>query len=243
MHYKTKILFLLLLLGPVIAFCIDNKKKKLIVPGRWQETVRMLPDSTVQVFTDTMYLSFQLKDSFSYHHRNGFIYEGVYLVSEDSILDLGTERYKVLARRRDSMVLVNAKGIFLFGPDKSDTLKAIVIKKEDSSRPVTSIEVMIGRWTVYKRKSEGPGMLDMADNIRSVYITGPSTDGKQGFVYSGADADNAPSWFITELGGGQSLVCSGKKPRTLKVLRCQDGEMILEEGGVKYFLKQPQLGQ
>jgi hypothetical protein len=234
--HKIKTLLLLLLLAPGVAFCID-KKKKLIVPGRWREVVRMLPDSSVQPFKDTMFIAFQRKDSFSYHHRNGFIYEGIYLVSEDSILDMGTARYKVLSRLDSQMVLTNSKGIFRFEVDHSDTLKVIVIKKEDSARPVTSIEVMIGRWTVYKRKADGP--IDQSDNIRSVYITGPSSDEKQGFVYSGTDPDNAPSWFIKELGGGQSLVCGGKKPRTLKVLRCQDGDMILEEDGVTFYLKQP----
>jgi hypothetical protein len=236
--HRSKIIILLLLLLPVVAFCID-KKKKLIVPGRWIETVRMLPDSTVQSFTDTLYMAFQPKDSFSFHRRNGFVYEGIYQISEDSILDLGSVRYKVLARRTERMVLMNANGIFHFGVDKSDTAAIIVIKKEDSTRPVTSIDVMIGRWSVYKRKTEGPGTLNQSDNIRSVFITGPSSDGKQGFVFSGTDADNNPSWYIKELGGGQSLVCEGNRPRTLKVLRCQDGEMILEENGVTFFLKQP----
>ncbi len=236
MHYKTKILFLFLFLLPGIAFCID-KKKKLIVPGRWREVVRMLPDSSTQPFNDTLFIAFQPKDSFSYHYRNGFIYEGIYLVSEDSILDMGTARYKVVSRKPELMVLANQKGIFHFEVDRSDTGKVIVIRKEDSARPVTSIEVMIGRWTVYKRKADGP--IDQSDNIRSIYVTGPSTDGKQGFVYSGTDPDNVPSWFIKELGGGQSLVCAGTKPRTLKVVKCQDGEMILEEEGVTYYLKQP----
>lgn len=236
--HRSKIVILLLLLLPAVVHSID-KKKKLIIPGRWKEVKRMTPDSTVQEYDDTLYVAFLPKDSFSYHYRKGFIYEGVYGISEDSILDLGTVRFKVLLRKGEQMVLMNQKGIHHFGPDLSDTAAAIVIKKEDSARPVNSLEEMIGRWSVYKRKTEGPGTLDAADNIRSVYITGPSTDGKQGFVYSGADADNAPSWTVRELGGGQSLVCEGRRPRTFKVLRCQDGEMILEESGVKYYLKQP----
>jgi hypothetical protein len=82
-------------------------------------------------------------------------------------------------------------------------------------------------------------VLDPATNIRSVYITGPGTGPYQGVIYSGADADNYPSWQIKELGGGQSLNAEGKTNRTLKVERCQDGELILEEDGVKYYLKQP----
>jgi hypothetical protein len=238
MHSKAKLFFLILLLVPSVTFGID-KKKKLITPGRWRETVRMLPDSTVQAFADTLFISFQRKDSFSFHHRNGFVYEGIYLISEDSVLDMGSVRYKVVARKPDLMVLTNAKGIFHFGIDNSDTAEIIVLKKEDTARPVTSIEVMIGKWTVYKRASEGLGALDQSENIRSVYITGPSTDGKLGYIFSGTDPDSYPSWYIKELGGEQALVCAGKNARTIKVLRCQDGEMILEDGGVKYYLKQP----
>jgi hypothetical protein len=239
MQYKTKLYFLLVLLLPVLSHAIDKKKAKLIVPGRWREVARMLPDSTLQPFTDTLYIAFLPKDSFSFHHRKGFIYEGVYTINEDSVLDMGYGKYRVVSRKPALMVLSNQKGIYKFEVDKSDTSEVILIKKEDSARPVTNIDVMIGKWTVYKRVADGPRTVDQSENIRSVYITGPSTDGKQGYIYSGTDADNYPSWYIKELGGGQTLNCDGRNPRTLIVARCQDGEMILEEEGMKYFLKQP----
>ena len=97
---------------------------------------------------------------------------------------------------------------------------------------------MIGHWTVYKRTADGPAVIDMAKNIRSVFITGASSDGKLGYVYGGTDADNNPSWYIKNLGMDQSLECEGRNPRTIKVERCQMGEMILEEEGIKYFFKQ-----
>ncbi len=233
---KRYIFFLLLLL-PFAGFGQYKKKAKLIVPGRWREVVRMLPDSTVTVFRDTLYMSFEAKDSFSYHFRNGFIYEGIYHISEDSLLDLGTDRYRVLERKPSRMVLTNSRGIFHFAVDSTPVIKTIVLEKEDSSLPVTDIDVMIGRWTVYKRATPGPGTIDASENIRSVYITGASTDGKLGYVYSGADADNNPSWYIKEYTSDQSLACAGKNPRTLKVLRCQKGELILEEEQIKYYLK------
>lgn len=233
----------LLLLLPVVVLAIDNKdknkkKQKLIVPGRWREEVRMMPDSSKVVFYDTLFIHFySAKDSFEYRNgRNNFLYDGQFKLSEDSILDLGSAKYKVLARKgNEQLVLVNGNGIFLLGPDKSDTAAIVVLKKQDSARPVNNIDVMIGKWTVYKREAEGPIAPD--DNIRSAYITGPSTDGKQGFIFSGSDLDSYPSWHITELGGGQSLNCAGKSNRTLKVLRCQDGEMILEENKVKFYFK------
>lgn len=232
-----KILVLLLVLIPFIAICGGKYKRKVIKPGRWRETVRMLPDSTSLMFRDTLYMRFMAKDSFSYHHRNGFVYEGVFRLSEDSILDLGTVRYKVLEAKDDRLVFMNSKGVYHFNVDHSDTAEVIVLDKNDTARPVTHIDSMIGKWTVYKRASEGFGKISADENIRSAYITGQSTDGKQGYLYSGSDPDNRPSWYITELGAGQSLNCDGKGLRTLKVLRCQDREMILEENGNKYFFK------
>lgn len=237
-----KLLFLFLLFIPFAAFCQNKKKQKLVTPSRWREIVRMLPDSTNMQFRDTLFMSFQLKDSFSYHYKNGFIYEGVFTVSEDSILDLGTERFKVvhvlnMPKKPALMVLANARGIYHFAIDSSPLLKAIVIEKEDTATPVTNIDVMIGRWIVYKRVAKGPGHIDPSDNIRSIYITGPSTDGKLGYVYSGSDADNNPSWHIKSFGVDQALICGGKNPRTLQVLRCQNGEMIIEEEEIKYYFK------
>lgn len=226
------------MLLPIVAYCGYGKKQKLIKPGRWKEYVRMLPDSTSIVFRDTMYMSFQAKDSFSYHHRNGFIYEGVFGVSEDSILDFGTARYKIVASKPDLIVLTNDKGIFHFKVDSSPVAKAIVLEKPDTALPVTDIDVMIGRWTVYKRTADGPAQINPEDNIRSMYVTGASTDGKLGYVYSGNDPDNVPSWYIKEYGGAQSLVVDGKSLRNIVVLRCQDGELIVEEEGIKYYFKQ-----
>lgn len=233
-----RILVLLLILIPVAAFCGGKKKQKVIKPGRWRETVRMLPDSTSMMFRDTLYMRFfSAKDSFSFHHKNGFVYEGQFSISEDSILDLGSVKYKVLEAKKERLVFMNAKGIFHFGVDHSDTVEVIVLDKPDTARPVTHIDSMIGKWTVYRRSSEGFGRISADENIRAAYITGASTDGKQGFIFSGSDPDNRPSWYITELGGGQSLNCDGSGLRTLKVVRCQDGEMILEENGNKYYFK------
>ena len=120
----SRILFLLFLLLPVAAFCGDNKKgdkkkddkKKLIQVSRWREVKRMRPDSVVVSYTDTLFIAFLPKDSFSYRFRNGFVYEGKYNVSEDSILDFGTARYKVRERIGSNLVLTNGDGIFSLLP-------------------------------------------------------------------------------------------------------------------------------
>ena len=235
-----KLLVLLILLMPLTAIC-GNKHKGLKLPvSRWREVQRMKPDSSIVTFTDTLYVQFKRKDSFSYHNRNGFIYNGGYTINEDSILDFGTANYKIAIKRPTTLVLTNSTGIYVLAPDLSDTGKLIVIEKEEKALPVTSIDQMIGHWTVYKRqaKEQDGGTIDNATTIRAIFITGESTDGKQGFVFSGSDPGNDPSWYVKSLGSDQALSCEGKSPRIFKVLRCPKGEMVLEEDGVKYYLKQ-----
>ncbi|MES2701127.1 MAG: hypothetical protein V4649_00720 [Bacteroidota bacterium] len=236
-----KLLILLLLLLPLTAFCIDKKdKKKPRIPvSRWKEVERMRPDSTPVAFDDTLFISFQRNDSFSYHSTNGFIYIGAYTLNDDSLLDFGTARYTMVSRKPGTMVIANKAGIYRLAPDLSDTAKIIVLEKEDSTLPVTNIDQMIGRWTVYKRTSDQPvGALDGENQIRSAYITGQTSDGKQGFIFSSKDPSNAPSWFVKSFGTDQVMVCEGRTNKSLKVIRCQKGEMILQDGDIKYFFKQ-----
>ncbi len=228
-----------MLLMPIAGFCSKKHKPKLMPVSRWREVKRMQPDSTIVPFTDTMFMAFKMKQGYSYHNKNGFIYNGTYKL-DDNDLDFGTARYTVAVKRPTSLTLVNETGIYVFATDSTDTLKTIVIAKQDSSLPVTSIDQMIGHWTMYKRTVKGASTtpIDNAISINALYITGPSTDGKEGYLYGGMDANNNPSWYIKNLGADQSLDCDGKNLRIIKVLRCQEGELILEEHDITYYFKQ-----
>lgn len=234
-----KLLFILLMLLPVVAFC-DRKKQPLKIPrSRWREVKRMGLDSSVINFADTFYIAFKAKDTMSYHYQNGFIYNGTYTINEDSILELGTARFRIAMKRPTNLVFVDEKHMYVLEPDKSDTGALIILPTAEKIDTITSIDQMIGKWTVYKRTTKEQGeSLDNAVAIRTIYITGPSTDGKQGFIYSGKDPSDKPSWFVKNLGTDLSLDCDGKNPRILKVVKCQNGEMILEENDITYYFKQ-----
>lgn len=235
----NKIIVLLFLLLPVCGLCRDKHKPLKVPISRWKEQKRMNLDSTVVAFADTFYITFRHKDSFSYHNQDGFIYNGAYTIDEDSILDLGTAKYKIMLKRPATLVFADDKHFYVLGPDLTDTVKADIAVKEDSSLPVTNIDQMIGHWTVYKKVTERSAeSIDFGIEIKALYVTGPSSDEKQGYLYGGLDASNHPTWFIKSLGSDQTLTCAGKNPRTIKVLRCQKGELILEEDGIKYYLKQ-----
>ena len=227
-----------MILMPLAGFCSKKHPAKLMPVSRWREVKRMQPDSTIVPFTDTMFMAFRAKAGFSYHNKNGFIYNGTYKLDDD-YLDFGTAHYTVAVKRPTSLTLTNEDGIFVFATDSADTLKAIVLHKDDSSKPVTSIDQMIGHWSVYKRVAkEEFTTIDPNTTISAVYITGPSTEGTLGYIYGGNDAKNQPSWYIKSLGTDQALDCDGKNLRIIKVLRCQDGELILEENDIKYYFKQ-----
>jgi hypothetical protein len=98
---------------------------------------------------------------------------------------------------------------------------------------------MIGHWSIYKTTVDSDAIaVDYSLQIKSVYVTGQSSDNKKGFVYCGGDKSDAPSLYIKSLGDDQLLECEGKIPRTVKVLKCQKGELIMKESGVTYFFKQ-----
>lgn len=235
-----KLLFVILLFTPIAAFCDRKHKPIKMAVSRWKEVKRMKPDSSIVPFNDTLFVSFLRKDSFLYYNKNGFKYRGGYTIDDDSLLDFGTAKFKITVKRPATLVLENATGIYVMGVDSSDTGKAIILVKDEKLEPVTNIDQMIGHWTVYKRdtKEKATGAIDNDVTIQSIYITGPSTDGKQGYIFSGQDPKNDPSWYIKSLGVDQSLDCDGKNRRIFKVIKCQKGEMILEENEIKYYLKQ-----
>ena len=228
-----------MLLIPVTALCVNKKTIKPFVPSRWKEVKRMKTDSTVVPFSDTMFISFFRKDTFSYHYKDGFIYNGRYTLTEDSLLDFGTIRFKVAVKKQASLMLVNDMGIYVFTLDSSDTAKAIVIAKDEKPLPVTDVDQMIGHWTVYKKTVDGVGTLDVGTQVRSAFITGPSSDGKLGYIFGGNDPNNGPSWYIKGYSpSDQFLDCDGKSQRKFKVIKCQKGELIIDEDGMRYYFKQ-----
>lgn len=241
-----RVLFILLLLLPGLVWAGNKKKddKKKIprhfLPGRWIEVKRTTLDSAIVPFSDTLFMTFQPKDTFTYRVRNGFVYRGKYTIDEEGHLDFGTVAYDIARSIPNRLIiLTNAKGIYYYEVDTSTLPPEVVLEKEDKAIPVTDIDVMIGHWTVYKRVADKEGAAsDFDAQIKSAYITGPSNDNNQGVLYCGNDPDDNPSWVIKKLGTDQSLECSGKNQRFIKVVKCQKGEMVLEEAGISYYLKQ-----
>lgn len=241
-----KLLIILILCLPMALLAKDTKKKKQknkvfhIYPGtRWLEVRRTNLDSNEVAFTDTLFMTFGIRDSFTYRLRNGFVYRGKYTLDEDYHLDFGTRKYDLADRKPNSLVLTDLEGIHYFGKDTSDTA-AVIVLEEEKIQPVPNIDQMIGHWTVYKRvqEKESSTTLDMDLAIKSLYIAGKGSGTNLGIVLCGSDLEQEPNWFIKEYGAAQILDIDGKNKRTLKVVKCQKGELIIEENGINYYCKQ-----
>ena len=233
--------FLILLL--LLPLFLQAKKKEIpkrIYRGRWVEIKRIKPDSTIVAFTDTLFMTFYAKDSFTYRLRDGFVYRGKYDFDEKTDhLDFGTVSYTLLLSKKDSVVLGTPNSIAYYVRDTSDTAAVIVLQKDEKILPVTDVDDMIGRWIVYKRTiDKDGGGVDFASEIKAVYITGQGSDEKLGYVYCGSDGKDNPSWYIKGFGSDQMFDVVGKNARSIKVVKCQKGELILSENGVNYFFKQ-----
>lgn len=246
-----KFAILLLLLLPLMAIAKHkhkhkhkkHKKEKPIVlkKGRWMETRRMRMDSTDRAFRDTLHIEFLDSNKYVLRRAGGFIYKGKYTRDQNE-LEMGMFTPILVEKKYGRLVMKDDSSYYFFAPDTS---KLIIGNKrlkfgqvEDSVLPVTSIDQMVGHWSVYKRTSKSsPNDVDYTFVVKMMDITGGSTDGSLGYVYAAKDAEGVPSWSIKTFNAGL-MECDGKSKRTFKVVKCQDKELVLEENDMTYYFKE-----
>ena len=215
-----------------------HKGSKSLPANRWREIKRLDADSVAVPFLDTMFITIKRKDSFSYHNKNAFVYSNVYIL-DDKSLDFGYAKFTIVFKKPKNMLLHDAKGYYLFGLDSSDTLKTIVLPKEEKIDSAFTIDNMIGHWSVYKRTPlKTLQVIDHNVLLKSMLITGRSTGRKLGFIFSDVDKRDDPSWTIVKLDKDHQMECEGLPKRTFKVIKCQGGEIVLEDEEMQYFFKQ-----
>jgi len=241
MKKLTVLLFILLVcIGTGCSLFKKKKYFKNMPIGRWREVARMETDSSLYPFKDTMFIAFKARSTFNFHKKNGSIVKGTYAM-ENNNLNMGAVNFAVLQRKPGKLLLGDAMGYHRFVPDSSDTPVVIVITKEGKPNPVSNISQMIGHWQVYKRTVDKQlSSVDYTKQIRSAYITGISSDSnKLGYFYASLDQTEAPSWYIKDYNNtDQVLTCNGKDYRIIKVIKCQNREMILQGDGITYYFKQ-----
>lgn len=235
-----RILFLLMLLLPLCVFARKNKNPKHFLPGRWIEIKRLKTDSTEVAIEDTIFMGFYPRDSFNYKAKGGKIFKGKYQFYEDNELEIAGQTFDVVVRRPGKLVFTNDSNIYYFAVDTlADSMAFIILDTTEKILPVKELDSLIGHWSIYKTTVDSDAIaVDYSLQVKSVYVTGQGSDDKKGFVYCGGDKSDAPSLYIQSLTPEQNLECVGKLPRSIHIVKCQKGELIMKENGVTYFFKQ-----
>ena len=239
-----KLALLLFLFMPLVAVCKKRRHHyhKIIPPSRWKEVKRMkLIDSTYLTYQDTIHIEFLLHNKYIWHRTKGFIYKSSYTLSENE-LNLGMFNLTIVERRPNKLILRDDSTVFFFASDIQ--APSLADKKIENGevvvppKPVNSIDQMIGHWSEYKRTPDKPlNSVDYARIVKIIDVTGGSTDSSLGYLYAANDPVNAPSWKIMSFDNHQ-LICDGKDKRTLTVIKCQDNELVVQEGEITYYFKQ-----
>ena len=230
-----KLLLLLLAALPAISYADD----KINLVGNWKEVKRTPIGGKPVAFTDTIKIEFLIGNEYVWQKSGGFIYKGTYKVNSRE-LDMGSRFFSIVERTTKKLTIKDETATYelvTYTPNSEQT----VLPPEKAAAPVRSIDQMIGHWSVFKGTNDKTvGAIDYSRKIKMIDITGNvAGDGKLGMVFSTKDADTAPSWYIESYDPQrQVLSVNGKDRRTLKVLKAENNELVIEEGGMTYFFRQ-----
>ncbi|MEI8278847.1 MAG: hypothetical protein WCG87_03730 [Bacteroidota bacterium] len=253
---KRSLIILLLSFLPVLAYCKDKNTNYL--SGQWKEIKRVNRDWQALSYTDTITIEFK-GDKYFWQKVGGYGFHGTYKIEEEKNLDMGRHIYEILENKPAHLVLKEDSVIHDFYPytpppkpgmrttTKPGTPSIVAsqvppplpAKKAEVYKPVTSIQQMIGHWSVYKRTSSAlpTGTVDYSRILKAVVVDSVAKNGRLGSVLATNDPNNKAGWFI-ESYSNQILNCEGKDKRILKVIKCEDNELIIEEGTLTYYFKQ-----
>lgn len=229
-----KLFTLLLAFAPLAAFCEDKDK----LTGNWKEVSRITSSGAVP-YKDTIKIEFLRGNEYVWQKSGGFIYKGTYKI-ENNNLDMGARFFSIVKMSDNSLKIKDETATYelvRYTPAPGQT----VLPPEPAAKPVRSLDQMKGHWSVFKgTQDKTVPAIDYKRKIKMLDITGDiAGDGKLGMVFSTRDADTAPSWYIDSYNAAtQTLNVKGKDKRTLKVLKCEDNELVIEEDGMTYFFRQ-----
>ncbi len=232
---------------PLIFFLLFSSAAlhaKTNLTGHWKEVGRQTASGDRVEFADTMRIHFLVGNEYTWSRPMGFIYRGTYKLTEKS-LDMGARFYTVMRMASDRMVLSDKDGTYEFTryEDRShqtdNTSASSTDRQQRSStdgRAPRDIDVLKGRWEVFKRTaSSTQASIDYTRQIKALEVK-ENAGGTQALLYSATDPQTTPSWYIERYKDGV-LYCKGKDARQIRIIQFEDGELILEEGDVTYFLK------
>lgn len=227
-----KLIFLSFIFAPAFSFAGDKNS----LSGNWKEVSRKKVNNDEIPFTDSIRFEFLTGNEYIWQKAGGFIYKGTYKI-EGNALDIGMRAFTIVERKPNKLVLKDEAGIYEFVSYKPAP-NTPAAKRQEVYAPVNNIQQMVGHWSVYKRTSDHKTeQIDYTRQLKMVDVFDKQQDGKWGTFHAQRDADGAPSWYIENY-ANQTIYCDGKDKRQFKVIKCENNELILSEGGVTYYFKQ-----
>ena len=217
------------------------------VTGSWKESARMGRDKAPIEYTDTMYTDFMIGNEYTTGRKTGFLYKGTYKVTEGT-LDLGMRMYNITERSANRLVLKDDVGFYVWERyQKADPRVENSAAAASGSRghqetdlaggPVKASQLK-GRWEVFKRtSSEKLPEINYKMLLHTLDLKGMNPADSSG-IYAASDPTRFPGWYVTRY-DDNIIYCSGPAgKRQLNVLKCTEGELIVQEGVITYFFKQ-----
>jgi len=238
------LLFSLLLLHFTDRAWAGNKNKTINIVGTWKEAHRFSLNKEKLDFKDTTYYNFIDATQYIVHHQDGFQYHNTYSLSP-GLLDLGMNAYSVVEISQNKMLLKDDQGTYEFVRYKEvvaateNTTQASSSQrgyKEELGATTIKMEQLVGKWEVYKRSSlDKLPEIDYRKILKSLEIR--IVSGNLSGTISAMEDDPAGAWKITGYENAM-ITASGKSELHIQVLKCDQGEMVLQSGSMQYFLKQ-----
>lgn len=221
----------LLLLVSLVCFSFSSQSKDLSGTN-WREIARVNHEGEELRFKDTIFIHFLQGNEYTWQKRKDFIYRGSYKY-DGKVIDMATKFFTVVKHTKKHLILRDKHATYEFEaymPPPNAKLPAE--KKPDV---INSIEEIVGKWNVFKRTSTTTmKSIDYAQLVEDVVIE--KRDTSWGVITSSSKPHEVDGWKIIKLEEG-ALYAEGKTSRRFEVSK-RDGELILKEGNITYFLKQ-----
>jgi len=224
-----------------IGFHPEAQSKVIDLTGNWKETRRLTEAKVPVDFKDTVRIVFLIGNEYVWQKDMGYAYRGTYKASETA-LDMGARYFTVVEMKKDRMLLKNEGSLFEFsrytkpivGTDNSQSTSSARANNEVTG-PVDQA-LLAGKWETFKRTSAvKQERIDYTRLLKSININ--TTGGKiSGAAYAAQRTPETGIWNIERYEGGV-IYTSGMDKRSFKVLKCSDGELVLQEDTTTYFFK------
>ncbi len=227
---------------PVTTMVAKGKTPELT--GNWKETKRWTAKSEEVSFTDTVRIDFLMGNEYVWQKDMGYAYRGTYKTT-DKALDMGARYFTIASVTPVKMVLKSEDGAsyeftkykkVVPPPSNSSASSTARAADEAVAQGTVDKSQLSGKWETFKRTSAvTQEKIDYTRLIKSVDIH-LNGDKMNGAAYAAQRTPETGSWNIDRF-EDNTIYTTGTDKRDFKILKCSNGELVLQEGTMTYFFK------